>query len=122
MSVHTYDPSNDQPVCLTSAAAAHFKDYLKQQNAIAIQVTTKKTGCSGLSYALNPVSEILENHLDYQDQGIRLLVDRGSLMYLSGLRIDYVKQELGLSQLVFDNPNESARCGCGESFTVQEVE
>lgn len=115
--VETFDP-NLIEVTITEKAAKHFKRFIENnQGATAIQITVKKTGCSGLAYVVNPISEKPENHRETQQHGIVLYVDQTASM-LHGLEIDYQTQEMGLSQLVYHNPNEKARCGCGESFTI----
>ena len=80
-------------------------------------VAVKKTGCSGFAYVVNYADEIGSNDLVYEDQGVKVIIDRESLGFLEGTEIDFVKQ--GLNEAFrFRNPNVKGECGCGESFTV----
>ena len=102
------------------------RDYLlnacimKKKSAIKLQV--KGGGCAGFSYDYNFMKQ-LPNELDNNDICIRLdenhqfVVDGLSLMYIIGTTLDY-EEKLGHSMLVMKNPNESSRCGCGNSFNV----
>ena len=77
----------------------------------------KKTGCSGFAYVVNYADEIGSNDLVFEDQGVKVIVDRESLGFIDGTQIDFVKQ--GLNEAFrFRNPNVKGECGCGESFTV----
>lgn len=111
----------EAPVILSTAAQEHILAYLKKQNECrAVRLSVKKTGCSGLSYVIDyvqspEVQDIEERIVD----DYWIYIDKKSYPYLKGIRIDYVKQ--GLNQkLVFNNPNQTGQCGCGESFTVEE--
>jgi iron-sulfur cluster assembly protein len=116
--VEVFDP-NSNVLDVTEAAAKHFRKHLdKHENCIGIYVGTKLMGCSGLAYDIDFVTEKPENILEMNCLGINFFVSNKSMDYLNGLRIDYVKHDFGLYKLEYSNPNESARCGCGESFTV----
>lgn len=102
---------------ITKTAEQKFKAQLEHMpDAIGIILGVKKTGCSGFSYTIDYVFEE-----SYTDILIKLnnymYIDPAAVLYLKGITIDYVKK--GLNE-VFDfiNPNEKAKCGCGESFTV----
>jgi iron-sulfur cluster assembly protein len=107
-------------IILTETAANKVKEMLaKRGKGIGIKIGVKTTGCSGLAYTLeyvdDPVSD--QGHVKYDNRGIGVWTDTKSLTYLNGLTMDWVKK--GLNEgFEFVNPNESARCGCGESFTV----
>jgi iron-sulfur cluster assembly protein len=111
---------------LTDTACDYIKKMLAKQGGIGLRVSVKKTGCSGYSYLptiidkVNPADTLLE-----PEQGLKIYVDHTWLHLLQGLHIDYVEEEkTGIKQkrLVFTNPNEDSRCGCGESFHVKESE
>jgi iron-sulfur cluster assembly protein len=106
-------------VTLSEAAQAHVLGYLSQQaGSCGLRLSVKKTGCSGLSYVVETAFEVSENDLCFPFiESYQLLIDKGSYPYLKGLDIDYVTQGLN-SKFVFNNPNQSGECGCGESFTV----
>ncbi|MFZ9034560.1 MAG: HesB/IscA family protein [Francisellaceae bacterium] len=116
--IEKFDPKAQKTVTVSDSAAAHFKRYLEQKGGIGIEITVKKTGCSGLQYVLEATDVIPDNHELCRFQEVDFYVDLVAFRYLNGLEIDYVKQDLGLSKLVYHNPNEAARCGCGESFTI----
>ncbi|WP_162902223.1 HesB/IscA family protein [Facilibium subflavum] len=118
--IEKFDPSQQMPVSFTKAALQHFAEYLRKKGGVGVQISVKKTGCSGLAYVIEPVEKKPENHIEMMQSDVCFFVDKDALRYLEGLHVDYVKQALGLSQLVYSNPNEAARCGCGESFTVNE--
>jgi iron-sulfur cluster assembly protein len=105
-------------IVLTESAKTKIKNHLdKRGKGLGIRIGVKTTGCSGLAYVLEFV-DVAESHdqaVDFND--FKVFVDPKSLVYLSGMTVDYKKQ--GLNEgFDFINPNESARCGCGESFTV----
>jgi len=82
-----------------------------------IRVLVKTTGCSGLGYFLEFADKINEEDHTFDSKGIQIVVDSKSFEYIDGSEIDYLKQ--GLNEgFQFVNPNEKAKCGCGESFTV----
>ena len=84
---------------------------------MGLRLGIKKTGCSGFAYVVNYADEIGSNDLVFEDQGVKVIVDRESLGFIDGTQIDFVKQ--GLNEAFrFRNPNVKGECGCGESFTV----
>ncbi|MEM9895469.1 MAG: iron-sulfur cluster assembly accessory protein [Bacteroidota bacterium] len=82
-----------------------------------IRVSVKGGGCSGLMYDLNFDSEINDADEVFEDKGIKILVDKKSLLYLLGTTLDYTSGLNGKG-FQFVNPNASRTCGCGESFSV----
>ena len=107
---------------LTETAISHFAKKLQEAGQDAfVCVRTKKTGCSGLSY----VTEILKTTPDptmlyFENAGqLPIYLERDSVVYLQGMTIDYQTEGLQ-SKLVYINPNETGRCGCGESFSVDK--
>lgn len=108
-----------QPIELTESAKKHLlKGLEKQENAIGVRFSVKKTGCSGLAYEINFVDFITQDDLTFPlSEQYRIYVDKKSYPFLQGMRVDYIKDGFG-SKLVFQNPNQKGQCGCGESFTV----
>jgi len=113
--------TSTQPgIILSEAAKKHILTYLdKETDSSGVRFSVKKTGCSGLSYVVDYVQTASETDIilpftdDYQ-----IYIDKSSYPYLKGMAIDYIKQ--GLNQkLIFENPNQTGQCGCGESFTVE---
>lgn len=82
---------------------------------IRLGVTT--TGCSGLAYLIEFVDELNPDDSVFEQDGISVIVDQKSLVYLDGTEVDFVRE--GLNEgFEFKNPNQKGECGCGESFTV----
>ena len=108
-----------QVVDLTPAAVARARELLANHGADAagIRLGVKTTGCSGMSYKLDFAQVIGAEDTVIEQDGVKLVVEPGAIMYVLGTRIDWVEDKLG-AMFVFDNPNEKARCGCGESFSV----
>ena len=110
---------------VTPAAAAYLKRALDKSPGAGLRVSIKKTGCSGYSY--QPVLVETVNPADVAVQvadGVTVFLDTAWLHLLDGVQIDYHEEEKsGLKQkrLVFTNNKESGRCGCGESFHIDEV-
>ena len=116
--VEMFDP-NKGILEVTESAAKHFQKHLaKEEGCVGVYLGTKVMGCSGLAYDLEFVKEIPENITEVEQHGIKFFVSNKSMDFLNGLNIDYVKHDFGLYKLEYSNPNESARCGCGESFTI----
>lgn len=82
-----------------------------------IRVSVKGGGCSGLMYDLEFDQEVLDGDHIYEDKGIKILVDKKSLLYLLGTTLDF-SDGLNGKGFQFINPNASRTCGCGESFAV----
>ena len=104
-------------ITITDSAKNRFKEQLEQRGkGIGIVVGVKQTGCSGYAYTLEFAdTEISGNYVNCDTFVVVIKPDAEK--YLDGMTIDYVKQGLN-EKFEFINPNESARCGCGESFTI----
>lgn len=105
---------------LTSVAVNKVKEILSQQTPIpaGLRVAVVGGGCSGFSYRMafeNQVNEGTDNV--YEFDGLKVLVDQMSEMYLDGVSIDYIETLEGAG-FKFSNPNVKSTCGCGSSFTV----
>jgi iron-sulfur cluster assembly protein len=105
-------------ITLTEIAAEKMQVALdNRRKGIGMRVGVRTTGCSGMAYTLEFADSLTEGDIEIDDRGINLIVSKKDLVYLQGMEIDYQKK--GLNEgFEFINPNESARCGCGESFTV----
>ena len=82
-----------------------------------VRVGVKSGGCSGLSYDLNFDKKMNEDDKIYEDNGVKILVDKKSFLYLIGTTLEF-SGGLNGKGFVFNNPNANRTCGCGESFTV----
>jgi len=105
-------------VTLTERAARHVSRYLeKRGKGLGLRLGVRTTGCSGMAYKLEYVDESLPGDEIFESQGVKVFIDAKSLPYLAGTELDYARE--GLNEgFKFNNPNEKASCGCGESFTV----
>jgi iron-sulfur cluster assembly protein len=105
-------------VTLTDAAANRVQTFLTNRgNGMVIRFGIKTTGCSGLAYVLEFVDELDEGDEVYEHNGVKVIIDAKSMVYLDGTELDYTKE--GLNEgFKFTNPNQKDECGCGESFTV----
>lgn len=105
-------------ITLTEKAANRVLAFITKQEGIrALRLGVKPTGCSGNSYTMDYAQAPGPNDQVFESRGVTILVDKNSLIFLDGVEIDFTRE--GLSESFrFNNPNEKARCGCGESFTV----
>ena len=108
-----------QVMRLTDAAATRIRDILgKAERPIAgVRVGVKNGGCAGMEYtmeyadAVKPFDEVVE------DKGVKILVDPKAILFLLGTEMDYKTEKLS-AQFVFNNPNQTSACGCGESVQL----
>ena len=110
---------SEQAIKLSDNAAKRIKLIMSnaEKSAIGVRVGVKSGGCAGMSYIMEYANEIKPNEEIIEDKGVKVLIDPNAIMYLHGTEMDY-KEEKFSSQFVFKNPNETERCGCGESFKV----
>ena len=109
-----------QVVRLTEAAAERIKAVMaKAERPIAaVRVGVKNGGCAGMAYTMeyaekiDPLDEIVE------DRGVRILIDPKAVLFLLGTEMDYKVDKLS-AQFVFNNPNQTSACGCGESVQLE---
>tara|TARA_B100000686_G_scaffold283109_1_gene305891 strand:- start:218 stop:550 length:333 start_codon:yes stop_codon:yes gene_type:complete len=108
-----------QVITLTEGAASRIKEIMsKDQNkSLGVRVGVKSGGCAGMSYIMEYAKEINPNDEVIEEKGVKVFIDPGAVMYLLGTEMDYKKEQFS-SSFIFKNPNETERCGCGESFKV----
>ena len=107
-------------ITVSDSAKAHALELMSQDSKPGdtfIRVGVDSGGCSGLSYKLEFDNVLREGDQVFEDKGIRIVVDRKSFLYLAGTVLDY-SGGLNGKGFVFNNPNASRTCGCGESFSV----
>ena len=106
-----------QIIKLTDNAASRIKEIIAgaKQDSIGVRVSVKSGGCAGMSYVMEYSKEINPNDEVIEDKGVKVFIDSAAIMYLLGTEMDYKKEEFS-STFTFNNPNETERCGCGESF------
>jgi len=108
-----------QIISLSDNAAKRIKEIMSsaEKDSLGVRVGVKSGGCAGMSYIMeytkeaNPTDELIE------DKGVKLFIDSAAIMYLLGTQMDYKKDDFS-SSFVFNNPNQTERCGCGESFKI----
>ena len=106
-----------QVITLSDNAANRIKEIISNDKtkSLGVRVGVKSGGCAGMSYIMeyakkiNPTDEVIE------DKGVKVFIDPSAIMYLLGTEMDYKKEQFS-STFIFKNPNETERCGCGESF------
>ena len=112
-----------QVMRLTDAAADRIKAVMAKAATpiAAVRVGVKNGGCAGMSYymeyaeTINPLDEVIE------DKGVRMLIDPKAVMFLLGTEMDYKVEKLS-AQFVFNNPNQTSACGCGELVQIEPAQ
>ncbi len=108
---------------LSESAAARIRDIMAAADGKVrgVRVGVTNGGCAGMAYTMDyadapqPFEEVVE------DQGVKVFIDPKAIMFLIGTEMDFVREKLG-ARFVFNNPNQTAACGCGESVTLKPVE
>ena len=110
---------SEQVIKLSDNAAERIKEIMSkaEDKTIGVRVGVKSGGCAGMSYIMEYAKEAKKNEEVVEDKGVKVFIDANAVMYLLGTEMDY-KTDKFSSQFVFKNPNETERCGCGESFKV----
>jgi len=105
-------------ISMTSAAANHVAGYLVKRGAgLGIRLGVRTSGCSGMAYVLEYVDDLNSEDQVFEFEGVKVVIDPKSLVYLEGTELDFVKE--GLNEgFKFNNPNVRSECGCGESFNI----
>ena len=107
-----------QVITLSDKAAKRIKEILsKDQSSSGVRIGVKSGGCAGMSYVMEYAKDKNLSDELIEDKGVKVFVDPGAVMYLLGTEMDYKEEEFS-SSFVFKNPNETERCGCGESFKI----
>ena len=108
-----------QIISLSDNAASRIKEIMSKakKDLVGLRVGVKSGGCAGMSYMMEYAKEVKPNDEVIEEKGVKLFVDPGAIIYLLGTEMDYKKEQFS-SSFIFKNPNETERCGCGESFKV----
>ena len=108
-----------QIITLSDNAAQRIKEIMAntKEPSIGVRIGVKSGGCAGMSYVMEYAKSSNSKDEVIEDKGVKVLIDPNAVMYLLGTEMDYKKEELS-STFVFKNPNETERCGCGESFKI----
>ena len=110
---------NKQIITLSDSAAERVKEIMDQAKKpiVGVRIGVASGGCAGMSYVMEYATKTNPNDEVIEDKGVKVLIDPKAIMYLLGTEMDYKKEEIS-STFVFKNPNETERCGCGESFKI----
>ena len=108
-----------QIITLSDKAAERIKDIMSaaKDGSIGVRIGVKSGGCAGMSYIMEYINKPNPNDEIIEDKGVKVFIDSAAVMYLLGTEMDYKKEDFS-SNFVFKNPNETERCGCGESFKI----
>ena len=109
-----------QIITLSQRAADRIREIMSKDNnnSIGLRIGVKSGGCAGMEYVLEYAKEKNLNEEIIEDKGVKVFIDPSAVMYLLGTQMDYKKEDFS-SSFVFNNPNETERCGCGESFKIE---
>ena len=107
---------------LTDAAAEKIAKIMsaKKGDVAGLRIGVKNGGCAGLEYTMDWASEIDPLDEVIEDKGATVLVDKAALLFLFGTEMDYKVEKLK-SGFVFNNPNQTSACGCGESVELTPI-
>jgi len=105
---------------LSEAAAARIKEVVARADRpiVGVRVGVKNGGCAGMAYTLEYAERVEPSDEVVEDKGARLLVDPKAVLFLLGTEMDYKVDKLA-AQFVFNNPNQTSACGCGESVALK---
>jgi iron-sulfur cluster assembly protein len=105
---------------LTEAAAARIKELIaKAERPIAgVRVGVKNGGCAGMEYTMEYVEAAAPTDEVVEDKGVKILIDPKAVLFLLGTEMDWKVEKLS-AQFVFNNPNQTSACGCGESVLLK---
>ncbi len=108
-----------KPVKLTEAAAARIRDIMQDADGKyqGVRVGVTNGGCAGMSYTMDYAEEVKPLDEVIEDKGVKIFIDPKAILFLIGTEMDFVTEKLG-ARFVFNNPNQTAACGCGESVSI----
>jgi len=114
-------PRRERPKAmrLSDSAAARIREIMANSDGryLGVRVGVTNGGCAGMSYTMDyaesaqPMEEVVEDH------GVKIFIDPKAILFLIGTEMDFVREKLG-ARFVFNNPNQTAACGCGESVSI----
>jgi iron-sulfur cluster assembly protein len=104
---------------LTEAAALRIKDVMARADkpVAGVRVGVKNGGCAGMEYTMEYAADIKPTDEVVEDKGVKILVDPKAVLFLLGTEMDYKVEKLS-AQFIFNNPNQTSACGCGESVQL----
>ena len=118
MSVATFNPANAAAITATDAAVAHITRQIARSGRSCLRLGLKESGCNGYMYVLDYIDRPQADDRAFEiAEGLALYVRQDDLRLVRGTEVDLVTEGLN-SSLQFKNPNATAECGCGESFSL----
>lgn len=116
MTAETFTPTVG--ITMSSSAVSHVRKQLaKKPEATGIRLAVKKSGCSGFKYETQWADDVSDDDAVFTVDGVNIYIKREHLPLVNGTEIDFITEGVN-SMFYFRNPNATAECGCGESFTV----
>jgi iron-sulfur cluster assembly protein len=108
-----------QVMRLTDAAALRIKDVMAraERPVAGVRIGVKNGGCAGMEYTMEYADAVKPNDEVVEDKGVKILVDPKAVLFLLGTEMDYKTEKLS-AQFIFNNPNQTGACGCGESVQL----
>jgi iron-sulfur cluster assembly protein len=108
-----------KPVRLTDAAAARVREIMAGADGRyqGVRVGVKNGGCAGMSYTMDYAEEARPFEEVVEDRDVKIFIDPKAILFLIGTELDFVQEKLG-ARFVFNNPNQTSACGCGESVQI----
>jgi iron-sulfur cluster assembly protein len=108
-----------QVVTLTDSAASRVKDIMSRSDKpiAGLRVGVKNGGCAGMSYTMEYADEVRPQDEVVEDKGVKVLIDPKAVLFLLGTQMDFQTTKMS-SGFVFNNPNQTSACGCGESVAI----
>ncbi len=117
----TQKPRRERPkaVRLTDAAASRIREIMADAAGKfqGVRVGVTNGGCAGMSYTMDYAEEVKPLDEVVEDKGVKIFIEPKAILFLIGTEMDFVKEKLG-ARFVFNNPNQTAACGCGESVSI----
>jgi iron-sulfur cluster assembly protein len=114
-------PRRERPkaVRLTDAAANRLREIMDNAEGkyLGVRVGVTNGGCAGMSYTMDYAEEVKPLDEVVEDRGVKIFIDPKAILFLIGTEMDFVTEKLG-ARFVFNNPNQTAACGCGESVSI----
>jgi iron-sulfur cluster assembly protein len=112
-----------KPVRLTEAAAARVREIMAGADGgyQGVRVGVTNGGCAGMSYTMSYAAEAQPFEEVVEDRGVKIFIDPKAILFLIGTELDFVQEKLG-ARFVFNNPNQTSACGCGESVQITPAE
>ena len=115
----------DKPkvITLTDAAAARVKAIMEKSDkpVVGLRIGVEKSGCAGMGYTMDYAEDIAPTDEVVEDKGVKILVEPAAVLFLLGTEMDYKVEKLSAG-FVFNNPNQTSACGCGESVEINPAD